>query len=169
MFFLWTLIDLLSRTDNFVVQVYVNRVCRTTWLIWFRFVFQPFLVDGYKFDFRVYVAVTSCDPFRVFVFKDGLARFTTQHYEEPSNANCVRRKPKEKNLNPFCCFSERYLHAFDKLCHSKTVRWLHSRWRHGHETVRNPKLFSSSFQVEYCRANKRGMSSRKKTHFFYFN
>ena len=52
--------------------------------------FQPFLVDGFKFDFRVYVAVTSCDPFRVFVYKDGLARFTTQHYEEPSNANCVR-------------------------------------------------------------------------------
>ncbi|CAF3334922.1 unnamed protein product [Rotaria socialis] len=60
-------------TDNFVVQVYVNR---------------PFLIDGYKFDLRVYVAVTSCDPFRVFVYKDGLARFTTQHYEEPSTNNC---------------------------------------------------------------------------------
>ncbi|CAF3548920.1 unnamed protein product [Rotaria sordida] len=59
--------------DNFVVQVYVNR---------------PFLIDGYKFDLRVYVAVTCCDPFRIFVYKDGLARFTTQHYEEPSNTNC---------------------------------------------------------------------------------
>ncbi|CAF1413145.1 unnamed protein product [Rotaria magnacalcarata] len=60
-------------TDNFVVQVYVNR---------------PFLLDGFKFDLRVYVAVTSCDPFRIFVYKDGLARFTTQQYEEPSNSNC---------------------------------------------------------------------------------
>ncbi len=51
--------------------------------------FQPFLLDGFKFDLRVYVAVTSCDPFRIFVYKDGLARFTTQHYEEPSNSNCV--------------------------------------------------------------------------------
>lgn len=59
--------------DNFVVQVYLNR---------------PFLVDGFKFDFRVYVAVTACDPFRIFVYKDGLARFTTQQYEEPSNSNC---------------------------------------------------------------------------------
>ncbi|CAF4317967.1 unnamed protein product, partial [Didymodactylos carnosus] len=59
--------------DNFVVQLYISR---------------PFLVDGYKFDLRVYVAVTSCDPFRVFVYKDGLARFTTQHYEEPSTSNC---------------------------------------------------------------------------------
>ncbi|CAF1176351.1 unnamed protein product [Adineta steineri] len=60
-------------TDNFVVQVYVNR---------------PFLIDGYKFDLRVYVAVTSCDPFRIFVYKDGLARFTTHNYEEPSSSNC---------------------------------------------------------------------------------
>jgi len=60
-------------SDNFVVQVYVNR---------------PFVLDGFKFDLRVYVAVTSCDPFRIFVYKDGLARFTTQQYEEPSNANC---------------------------------------------------------------------------------
>ncbi|CAF3048765.1 unnamed protein product [Rotaria sp. Silwood2] len=60
-------------TDNFVIQVYVNR---------------PFLLDGFKFDLRVYVAVTSCDPFRIFVYKDGLARFTTQQYEEPSNSNC---------------------------------------------------------------------------------
>ncbi|CAF0755345.1 unnamed protein product [Didymodactylos carnosus] len=59
--------------DNFVVQLYIAR---------------PFLVDGYKFDLRVYVAVTSCDPFRIFVYKDGLARFTTQHYEEPSTSNC---------------------------------------------------------------------------------
>ncbi|CAF0988942.1 unnamed protein product [Adineta ricciae] len=60
-------------SDNFVVQVYVNR---------------PFLIDGFKFDLRVYVAVTSCDPFRIFVYKDGLARFTTHSYQEPSNSNC---------------------------------------------------------------------------------
>ncbi|CAF0940340.1 unnamed protein product [Adineta steineri] len=60
-------------SDNYVVQVYVNR---------------PFVLDGFKFDLRVYVAVTSCDPFRIFVYKDGLARFTTQQYEEPSNSNC---------------------------------------------------------------------------------
>ncbi|CAF1520442.1 unnamed protein product, partial [Adineta ricciae] len=60
-------------SDNYVVQVYVNR---------------PFVLDGFKFDLRVYVAVTSCDPFRIFVYKDGLARFTTQQYEEPNNSNC---------------------------------------------------------------------------------
>jgi len=59
--------------DNYVAQVYVSR---------------PFTIDGYKFDLRVYVAVTSCDPFRIFVYREGLARFTTQAYEEPTQINC---------------------------------------------------------------------------------
>ena len=40
-------------------------------------------------DLRVYVAVTSCDPLRVFVYKDGLARFATVKYTEPTNGNVV--------------------------------------------------------------------------------
>lgn len=48
---------------------------------------QPFLIDGFKFDLRLYVLVTSIVPLRVFVYKDGLARFTTQLYREPTAAN----------------------------------------------------------------------------------
>ncbi|VDM31988.1 unnamed protein product [Hydatigera taeniaeformis] len=47
----------------------------------------PFLIDGFKFDLRLYVLVTSIVPLRVFMFKDGLARFTTQPYREPTAAN----------------------------------------------------------------------------------
>ena len=53
------------------------------------FIFQPFLIDGFKFDMRVYTLVTACDPFRVFVFKDGLSRFATAKYIEPTNHNVV--------------------------------------------------------------------------------
>uniref|UniRef100_A0A672Y7P6 Tubulin tyrosine ligase-like family, member 6 n=1 Tax=Sphaeramia orbicularis TaxID=375764 RepID=A0A672Y7P6_9TELE len=51
---------------------------------------QPFIIDGYKFDLRIYVLVTSCEPFRIFMFKEGLARFCTTKYNEPTHSNVVR-------------------------------------------------------------------------------
>nr|CAD7441616.1 unnamed protein product [Timema bartmani] len=48
---------------------------------------KPFLVDGFKFDLRVYVLITSCDPLRIYVYNDGLARFATSRYQEPTATN----------------------------------------------------------------------------------
>ncbi|KAH8875796.1 Tubulin polyglutamylase TTLL13 [Schistosoma japonicum] len=58
--------------ENMICQVYISK---------------PFLIDGYKFDMRIYVLLTSCDPLRLFVFKDGLVRFTTCSYVEPNQRN----------------------------------------------------------------------------------
>uniref|UniRef100_A0A8D0E965 Tubulin tyrosine ligase like 13 n=1 Tax=Salvator merianae TaxID=96440 RepID=A0A8D0E965_SALMN len=49
--------------------------------------FQPFLIDGFKFDMRIYVLVTSCDPLKIFLYEEGLARFATMRYIEPSSSN----------------------------------------------------------------------------------
>ena len=51
--------------------------------------FQPFLLDGYKFDLRIYVLVLSCDPLRIFVYKDGLVRLATTKYKSPTGNNIV--------------------------------------------------------------------------------
>nr|XP_047902228.1 tubulin polyglutamylase TTLL13 isoform X2 [Anser cygnoides] len=52
-----------------------------------QYISKPFLIDGFKFDMRIYVLVTSCDPLRIFVYKEGLARFATMRYIDPSRRN----------------------------------------------------------------------------------
>lgn len=51
------------------------------------YVSKPYLIDGYKFDLRIYALITSCDPLRIYVYNDGLARFATSRYKEPTGHN----------------------------------------------------------------------------------
>ena len=52
-------------------------------LIASRYVNDPLLVDGYKFDMRIYLAITSIEPLRLYVYEEGLARFATCKYSAP--------------------------------------------------------------------------------------
>ena len=42
-----------------------------------RYLADPFLINGSKFDLRVYVYVSSYDPLTIYVFREGLTRFAT--------------------------------------------------------------------------------------------
>lgn len=46
-------------TERMICQLYINK---------------PLLIDGFKFDLRVYTLITSTNPLRIFVYKEGLAR-----------------------------------------------------------------------------------------------
>ena len=45
-----------------------------------RYVDDPYLIDGYKFDLRLYVLVTCLDPSKIFFYNEGLSRFSTEQY-----------------------------------------------------------------------------------------
>jgi tubulin polyglutamylase TTLL4 len=45
-----------------------------------RYVSKPHLLNGRKYDLRLYVLVTSFDPLKIYLFKDGLVRLATVPY-----------------------------------------------------------------------------------------
>ncbi|CEL94857.1 unnamed protein product [Vitrella brassicaformis CCMP3155] len=55
-----------------------------------RYVHKPLLVDGLKFDLRLYVLLTGCDPLRIFLHQEGLVRFATEKYAPPNSKNLNR-------------------------------------------------------------------------------
>ena len=38
------------------------------------------IIDGLKFDCRLYVLLKNLNPLKIFLYKDGLARFATENY-----------------------------------------------------------------------------------------
>ncbi|XP_034530715.1 tubulin polyglutamylase TTLL5 isoform X1 [Notolabrus celidotus] len=59
----------ISMDENILVSRYIN---------------NPLLIDGFKFDMRLYVLVTSYDPLLIYVYEEGLARFATVKYDQTS-------------------------------------------------------------------------------------
>lgn len=64
----------LSYSDPVVVQRYIER---------------PLLLNGYKFDLRLYVCVTSFSPLEAFIYTQGFARFSTSPYSLNSKDRMV--------------------------------------------------------------------------------
>ena len=52
-----------------------------------RYMHKPYLIDGFKFDLRIYVLLSGVNPLRIYVYKEGLARFATVPYESPTPQN----------------------------------------------------------------------------------
>jgi tubulin polyglutamylase TTLL6/13 len=62
----------ISPTEHYVVQRYMR---------------SPYLIDDFKFDLRIYVLITSCDPLKIFIYKEGMVRFATEEWDIESGTN----------------------------------------------------------------------------------
>ena len=80
-----------SKTNIVLSQTYLLQILKQNQQSYIasHYIMNPLLINGFKFDLRIYVAITSINPLRIYVYEEGLARFSTVKYNtsEDQKAN----------------------------------------------------------------------------------
>lgn len=51
-----------------------------------KYISNPYLINGLKFDLRIYVVVTCFEPLKIYVYEEGLARFASEKYNNSATS-----------------------------------------------------------------------------------
>lgn len=65
------------------------------------YIANPLLLNGYKFDMRIYVAVTGVNPLRIYIYEEGLVRFATCKYGNGSSGGIGAKSSKFMHLTNY--------------------------------------------------------------------
>ncbi|CDS42800.1 tubulin polyglutamylase ttll4 [Echinococcus multilocularis] len=101
------------------------------------YISHPYLIGGNKFDLRLYVYMTSVDPLRLYIHKNGLVRFASQKYsnsQEQVNNRFVHLTNYSVNKR-----NTQYHHC-DGFTEKTSHKWpLEDLWRHLEERGRDTR------------------------------
>lgn len=75
--FLFNKLSQVSQWQNHSAQPYIVQ----------RYIADPLLIGGKKFDIRLYALVTSYNPLTIYFYRGGFARFTHCRYDESKIQN----------------------------------------------------------------------------------
>jgi tubulin polyglutamylase TTLL5 len=81
-----------------------------------RYIDNPLLINGLKFDLRIYVLVTSIDPLRIYVYNEGLVRFASEPYNPLNVKNNIFSHLTNYSINKK---SEHFIH--NRSAHERDV------------------------------------------------
>lgn len=88
-----------------------------------RYISNPLLISGYKFDLRIYVCVKSFSPLIIYMHQEGLVRFATEKYNLTSLDN-VYAHLTNTSINKFgLCYST------DKERVGRGCKWTMNKFR----------------------------------------
>lgn len=77
----------LSRGRGIYIFKDIKHLTYDSMVIVQKYISNPFLISGYKFDLRVYVCVKSFHPLMIYMHQEGLVRFATEKYDLTSLDN----------------------------------------------------------------------------------
>ncbi|KAM7368392.1 hypothetical protein PAMP_014614 [Pampus punctatissimus] len=89
-----------------------------------RYISNPLLISGYKFDLRIYVCVKSFHPLTVYIHQEGLVRFSTEKYNLSSLQNLYAHLTNT-SINKFGPFYKTEKERVGQGC-----KWTMSKFRH---------------------------------------
>jgi len=116
-----TIKEIPDRISNTIVQRYIT---------------NPMLIRGLKFDLRIYILLTSVDPIKLYIYEDGLVRLATRpfslqddhltdKYRHLTNYSVNKNNEEfEHNESPEECTGHKWsLRTFWKYLESQGVDW----------------------------------------------
>ncbi|XP_034555270.1 probable tubulin polyglutamylase TTLL2 [Notolabrus celidotus] len=89
-----------------------------------RYISDPLLISGYKFDLRIYVCVKTFHPLTVYIHQEGLVRFSTEKYNLTSLRNLFAHLTNT-SINKFGPFYKTQKERVGQGC-----KWTMSKFRH---------------------------------------